>query len=175
VSATYAITRLSGNWRVYRPKEGTRNNSRVLRRRYCNPPYPIYHLAQQHLARDLQPPSIVCRNAIDILVQDHKVALGVAFEERVLGDVRDGRSPGGLEMARSLGQSVRQAVCTFFVGDDRDALHEIRDGDQVAGYGDVDGGGGGAIAGDFVERAVFECVHDDLFPTISVTAIIALG
>ena len=95
-------------------------------------------------------------------MQDHEVALGVAFEERVLGNVRDGCCPGRLEVAGDFGEGVWEAVGALFVGDDGDALHEIGDCDQVVGDGDVDWGRRGAVAGDFGERAVLEGVDDDL-------------
>lgn len=80
----------------------------------------------------------------------------------MLCDVRDSRAPGRLEVAGDFGEGVLAAVGSFLVGDDGDALHEVGNRDQVVGYGDVDWGGRGAVAGYFVERAVFEGVDNDL-------------
>lgn len=80
----------------------------------------------------------------------------------MLCDVRDGRAPGRLEMASDFSEGVWEAVGAFLVGDDGDALHEVGDRDQVVRYGNVDGGGRGAVTGDFIERAVFKGVDDDL-------------
>ena len=95
-------------------------------------------------------------------MQHHDVAFGVAFQDRVLCDVRHGCAPRGCEMACCFFEFIVETVLPACVLYDGDALHEVRDGDQVAFDGDVDWGGGGAVAGDFVEGVVFEFVNNDL-------------
>ncbi len=130
-----------GRGGAYRAEKSARHDRRVRRRRNRNPSDAIDHLAEQHLAGNLETAPIISRDAVDVLMQDHDVAFGVTLEERVLCDVRDGRAPGRLEVAGYFGQGVREAVGALFVGDDGDALHEVGDCDQVVRYGDVDWSG----------------------------------
>ena len=147
---------------AYRSEKSPWNDRRIGRRGHCDPPDAIDHLAEQHFAGNLEPAPIIGRDAVDVLVQDHEVTFGVALEEGVFCDVGDSGTPGCLEVAGDFSEGVWEAVGALFVGDDGDALHEVGDRDQVVRYGDIDGSGRGAVAGDFVERSVFKGVDHDL-------------
>ena len=65
-------------------------------------------------------------------------------------------------MARDLGEGVGLAGGAALELDDGHAFHDVRDGDEVAGDRDVDGRGGGSVAGGLAERVVFEIVDHNL-------------
>ena len=71
-------------------------------------------------------------------------------------------------MATDFGEGVGFAGGASLELDDGHAFHDVRDGNQVAGYGDVDRCGCGSVAGNLMERVVFEIVdynlRDDLGP-----------
>ena len=154
---------------THRSHERPRHHRRVHRSRDIDPPYSIHHLAQLDLTRDFQPPPIFEGYSIGVLMKHHQITLSVTLEICIVINMRHSCSPGGKEMPRDFGESVFLPVIAALVLHDGDAFHDVGDGDLVTRDGDVDGGGGRAVGGDFAKGAEFEGVDDDLIYRLSMS------
>lgn len=171
VSRGEAICLGSTNETTYRGEKSSRNHDGVCRDRNVDPPDPIDHLAEKHLARDFQPAPILDHRPLTVLPQHQQVPLSVALQECVLGEMGHGGGPCGLIMACHLLQRVADTILPGPVLDNRDALHEVRDGDRVSHHRKVNRSGRHAIARTFDQTrpgcVVLKEVDDDLRHAIS--------
>lgn len=82
----------------------------------------------------------------------------------------DSGAPSCLVVAGRFFEGVIESYLTGSVGGDGEGFHEISDRDLGAVYGNIDGGGGGAVGGTFVEMRIFEGVDHNLEATLAVVS-----